>query len=137
MEEVMNEDVFAEKLAHFKQNEKPEAVLLVAGNPELIRLTVAWTNTAVTRTKRTRQPSGLSDTEVWNWLWKHAQYSIEELFLKSSLPKYGFDHKMQMLIGNRVLYPDGTVNAYVQRYLRERVLKLFQEKPKRRGRKTE
>ncbi len=133
----MNTDVFAEKLARFKQNEKPEAVLLVAGNPEPIRLIVAWTNTGVTGTERTKRPSGLSETEVWTWLWEHTQYSTEELFLKSSLPRYGFDHKMQLLIGNRVLYPDGTLNTFVQRYLRERVLKLFQEKPKRKGCKTE
>jgi len=133
----MNEDVFAEKLAQFKQNEKPEVVLLVADNPELIRITVAWTNTTVTRMKRTRQPGDLSDAEFWDWLWKHAQYSTEELLLKSSISKYGFEYKIQMLIGNRVLYPDGTVNTYVQRYLRERVLKLFEEKPKRKMRKSE
>ncbi len=133
----MNEDVFAEKLAQFKQNEKPEVVLLIADNQELIRITVAWTNTAVARMKRIRQPGDLSEAEFWDWLWKHAQYSTEELLLKSSISKYGFEYKIQMLIGNRVLYPDGTVNTYVQRYLRERVLKLFEEKPKRKMRKSE
>jgi hypothetical protein len=37
--------------------------------------------------------------------------------------------KLRSLIGNRILYPDGTVNSFAQRYLRERVLKLFQAKP--------
>ena len=37
---------------------------------------------------------------------------------------------MKPLIGNRVLYPDGTVNSFVQRYLRDRVLKLFEPKVK-------
>jgi len=131
------EYLFTETLAHFKRNEKPEVVLLIADNPELIRITVAWTNTAVTRLINTEQPGDFSDAEFWDWLWKHARYAPEELFLKSSISKYGFEYKMQMLIGNRVLYPDGTVNTYVQRYLRDRVLKLFEENPKRKKRKTE
>ncbi len=41
------------------------------------------------------------------------------------------ERKLKPLIGNRVLYPDGTVNSFVQRYLRERVLKLFDAKTAR------
>ena len=40
----MSEDLYAEKLAWFKQNEKPEVVLLVADNPERVKLVLAWTN---------------------------------------------------------------------------------------------
>jgi len=35
----------------------------------------------------------------------------------------------------RIIYRDGTVNSFVQRYLREKVLKLFAAKPKAPGRK--
>jgi hypothetical protein len=48
----MNDDPYAEKLAWFKQNEKPEVVLVVADNPELIKIVVAWTSLAVTTEKR-------------------------------------------------------------------------------------
>ena len=41
------------------------------------------------------------------------------------------ERKLKPLVGNRVLYPDGTVNSFVQRYLRERVLKLFDAKPRK------
>ncbi len=43
----MIENLYAEKLARFKQNEKPEAVLLVADNPERIKIVIAWTNLVV------------------------------------------------------------------------------------------
>ncbi len=132
----MSDDTFAEKLEWFKQNEKPEVVLLIADNAQLIRITVAWTNTAVKRAKDVEGPGDLTEAELWDWLWEHAQYSPKELIQKSSLSEYGFDHKMRTLIGNRVLYPDGTVNSYVQRYLREKVLKLFEAKPKRTKKKT-
>ncbi|HJX36106.1 MAG TPA: hypothetical protein VJ280_04010 [Dehalococcoidales bacterium] len=38
---------------------------------------------------------------------------------------------MRPLIGNRILYPDGTVNSYVQRYLREKVINLFDKKTRK------
>ena len=43
----MSKNAYATKLAWFKQNEKPEAVLLVADSPVLSRIAVAWSNTAV------------------------------------------------------------------------------------------
>ena len=59
------EDVYTEKLAWFKQNEKPEAVLLIADNPELIKIVVAWTSLDVRRVdKLTRLPSE-SESEIW------------------------------------------------------------------------
>jgi hypothetical protein len=74
---------------------------------------------------------GDSEDEVWEWLWSKAVYSREELIAKSGHAEYAFEKKMAPLIGNRLLYPDGTINSFVQRYLRERVLKLFDAKPKR------
>jgi hypothetical protein len=132
----LSADQYAEKLAHFKENEKPEVVLLIADDIDLIKIVVAWTNTTVTRAEKLSLLRGDSDSEVWEWLWKNAVYSREELTAKSALTEYGIDKKMRPLIGNRVLYPDGTVNSFVQRYLRDRVLKLFEAKPKRPAKKT-
>lgn len=43
----MNDGLYAHRLSWFKQNEKPEAVLLVADNPERIKIVVGWTNLEV------------------------------------------------------------------------------------------
>jgi len=56
----VNEDLYTEKLAWFKQNEKPEAVLLVADNPERIKLVVAWSNLDVRRAERLTELRGES-----------------------------------------------------------------------------
>lgn len=132
----MNEGIYAEKLARFKDHEKPEVVLLIADDLDLIKVIVAWTNTTVTRADKLSPLRGDSDSDVWDWLWKNAVYSRAELIAKSALSEFGFEKKMRPLIGNRVLYPDGTVNSFVQRYLRDRVLKLFEAKPKRATRKA-
>lgn len=133
----MNEDLYAQKLAWFRENEKPEAVLLVADDPERVKIVVAWTNLEVRRAEKLTELGGESESEVWEWLWENARYSRLELIEKIgiSFSESGLESKMRPLIGNRILYPDGTVNSYVQRYLRERVLKLFDAKPKRTAKK--
>jgi len=68
---------------------------------------------------------------MWNWLWANARYSLDDLAEKSSLTVPLVERKLKPLIGNRVMYPDGTVNSFVQRYLRERVLRLFDVKPRK------
>ena len=131
----MSEDLYAGRLARFKESERPEVVLLIADEPQLIKIVVAWTNTAVARAEKLSPLAGESESEVWEWLWKNARYDRAELIAKSALSEYGFERKMTPLIGNRVLYPDGTVNSFVQRYLRDRVLKLFEARPKRPAKK--
>jgi len=127
----MSKDAYATKLAWFKQNEKPEAVLLVADSPELIRIAVAWTNTSVKREPHSVLRRGRTESETWHRLWKSARYAREELIEKSCVPARTFDRKFAALVGNRVLYPDGTVNSFVRRYLRKRVAALFEAGPKR------
>ncbi len=126
----MSDDRYAEKLAWFKLNERPEVVLLIADNPELARIVVAWTPFKVSRAQKLRALSGDSESEVWEWLWRNARYSPAELMDKIgvSLSEAGQESRMKPLIGNRILYPDGTVNSFVHRYLRDRVLKLFDTK---------
>jgi len=124
----MNEEVYAQKLAWFNRNERPEAVLLVADDPELTKIVVAWTSLDVRPVEEPSRLLGESEREIWDWLWASARYSIDDLAETSSLTAPLVERKLKPLIGNRVLYPDGTVNSFVQRYLRERVLRLFDAK---------
>jgi hypothetical protein len=124
----MNEDVYTEKLAWFKRNENPEAVLVIADDSELMKIVVAWTTLDVRPAQKLTDPPDEPDRKGWDWLWANADYSVEDLAEKSGLTAPLVERKLRPLIGNRVLYPDGTVNSFVQRYLRERVLKLFDAK---------
>ncbi|OGN88088.1 MAG: hypothetical protein A2158_03630 [Chloroflexi bacterium RBG_13_46_14] len=134
----MVDNLFCEKLNWFKENEKPETVLVIADNQELIKIIVAWTNLKVRIADDLTALSGESENEIWDWLWKNTKFNLSELKLitGTSLSETGLKDKMNPLIGNRILYPDGTINSYVQRYLRERVLKLFEAKPKKSTKKT-
>lgn len=128
----MNNDLFTEKLNWFKQNERPEVVLLVAVNPDRIQIVVAWTSLNVRCAEKLTGLRSESESDVWEWLWKNARYSKAELIDKIgiSFSESALETKMRPLIANRILYPDGSINSFVQRYLREQILKLFETKPK-------
>jgi len=129
----MNNNLYTEKLAWFKQNERPEVVLVVADNPELIKIVVAWTNLNMRRAEKLSEPPGDSESETWEWLWQNTKYSLSELKEKIGIPfsEIALQNKLRPLIGNQIIYPDGTVNSFVERYLREQVLKLFEAKTKK------
>ena len=129
----MDGNLYTEKIAWFKQNESPEVVLVVADNPELIKIVVAWTSLGVRRATKLSRPPGGSASEIWEWLWENTEFSRAELKEKigTLFSEAALENKMKPLIGNRIIYPDGTVNSFIQRYLRERVLKLFEAKPKK------
>ncbi len=122
---------FEEKLSWFKAEEKPEAVLVVADDAVLTKIVVAWPTAAVERKTLSITPSTDSEHEWWQWLWKNTRYSQAEIAERTGVRGQTLERKMQILIGNRVLYPDGTVNSFVQRYLREKVVRLFETKPKK------
>lgn len=119
--------------AWFKQNEKPESVLMIANNPELIKIIIAWSNLDAKPADEFTKLTGNSENEVWKWLWENSRFSLTELKAKTgaAYSESVLEQKMKPLIGNRILYPDGTVNSFVQRYLREQVVKLFETKPKK------
>lgn len=134
----MNEDLYGEKLAWFKQTERPEAVLVVADDPGRIKIILAWTNMDTRRLEKPTQLRGESDNDSWRWLWQNTWYSLADLMEKAgiSVSESVLEGRMKPLIGNRVLYPDGTINSFVQRYLREKVVKLFEAKPKRTAKRS-
>ena len=133
----MNEDLYGEKLSWFKENESPEAVLLVTGNQEYIKIIIAWTKLNVERAEQLTDLTSESVNEVWQWLWINVKYSRSDLVEKAGSPfsELVLERKLKPLMGNRILYPDGTVNSFVQRYLRQQVLNLFDAKANRRTRK--
>jgi hypothetical protein len=128
----MSESVYIEKLNWFKQNEKPETVLLIADNPDRIKLVIAWTNSNIKQSRNLTTLDGESENNIWDWLWENTNYSKTELKVKSDIPsEIVLENRMRPLIGNRIIYPDGTISSYVQKYLREQVVKLFSTKAKK------
>jgi hypothetical protein len=124
----LDTDLYYEKLAWFKENEKPEPLLIISDNTEMIKTTIAWMSMSTNPCNNTDYPHYESEDTIWSWLWENTEYSCHEFIdkLSTSLSQSGMTRKLKPLISNRIIYPDGTVNSYVQKYLREQVILLFQ-----------
>jgi hypothetical protein len=134
----MFESLFTEKLAWFKQNEKPEAVLIIADRPELIKIVIAWSNLEKNHAVELTEIIGESENLIWEWLWKNTEFSLAELKEKAGVyySRSVLEQKIKLLTGNRAIYPDGTVNSFIQRYLQDQVVKLFETKSNKTTRST-
>ena len=115
----MIENMYNEKLVWFKQNEKPETVLLLVENPELAKLVIAWTNLDVHISDVLNDDVVGTEVETWEWLWANTVYNLMKFKEIVGVPMATsvLESKLKRLIYNRIIYPDGTINSYVQRYL--------------------
>lgn len=59
------DNLYTEKLDWFKQNEKPEIVLLLDDNPELVKIIVAWTSLDIRRISKIKGSPGESVNKLW------------------------------------------------------------------------
>ena len=132
------EDIYSNKLNWFKRNERPEVVLLLTNDTVLVNIVVAWTSLDTKRIDKLSEAPADSESEVWRWLWENTIYSLKELKegIGVSFSEIALKNKLKPLINNRVIYPDGTVNSFVERYLREQVVKQFGENSRRAKRKN-
>jgi len=121
----MRRNRFEDALDRFKRKEQPEAVLLVASHKDYVNITSAWMHLSVRHRRRLTAAAGTSEADEWDWLWQNVRFSEENLRQKSGVPEKRFEDRLNTLIANRVLYPDGTVNSFVRRCLREKVLRLL------------
>ncbi|MCC6490145.1 MAG: hypothetical protein IT364_21850 [Candidatus Hydrogenedentes bacterium] len=62
---LMKADMGIQRLEAFKESERPETVLVVAGQSDLLRIVVAWMQTEVSRVRRLTRLQGKSETQVW------------------------------------------------------------------------
>lgn len=132
----MKVDSYSERLNWFKEHEIPEVVLMVANNEARIWLVVAWMNTNVTKRRKMSQLTTNSENAIWDWLWENTHFSADEVQIKSAISANQIEPGLKLLIANRIIYPDGTINSFVQKYLRDRVFNLFSERVKRPARKS-
>jgi hypothetical protein len=121
----MRRNRFEDTLDRFRQKEQPEAVLLVASDKDYVNVASAWMRLSVRRRRRLTKPVRTSEADEWDWLWENVQFSEDSLRQKSGVPEKQFQDRLDTLIANRVLYPDGSVNSFVRRYMREKVLRLL------------
>jgi hypothetical protein len=121
----MRKDIWSRRLEEVKKRETPETVLVVAGSAELTRVVIAWIGVRATRKSRLSSCKGTDDETTWRWLWENMVFPEDWFYNRIAGARKRAEQHFTVLVANRVLYPDGTINGFVERYLREKVLSLF------------
>ena len=114
---------FEEAVEKFRSQEQVEDVLAITNvkDPQAIRLrrlVVAWGKIKIDRISVQRPaPPAEDEKELWKWMWECVRYDPEELRQVSGV-RVGVEMLMRVLIGNRIIYPDGTVSEYAKKVIR-------------------
>jgi len=113
---------FEEAIQYFKEKETPEDALLLIPQEkgdqrtrELQAIVIAWPKIRIEREKKTAAPKG-ADQDLWDWLWDQISYEESEITRAARISSPG--RPLEVLILNRLIYPDGTVSQYASKALR-------------------
>ena len=109
-----------------RESESPDVVLLIAENPEAQRLIVSWKSLPRSIKQAELEPDTIQ--EVWDLI----EFSVDK-WAKIAHVHSGLAKDLaEMLIENNLIYPDGTLNQYVQKFLNSQVIaKIAKPKAKK------
>lgn len=112
---------FEESLAQFKAKEQPEDVLPLVGKEEvparLRKLALAWGKIGIERVEAQANPEP-GELGLWGWIWAQAVWDEDDLKRIAGV-RGDITDAMNILRGNRIIYPDGTITIYATQVLRQ------------------
>ena len=107
---------FEDLLEIFKTSKDTTNIIPLLSEEDAQKLVVAWPKVIITRISvKAKAPE--SENERWKWLWTHIKWSEAELRDISGLPEIKLKRVFNIVKGNRLIYPDGTVSNNAESYL--------------------
>jgi len=85
----------------------------VLGDQDAMRVLIAWSKSEHTwkRPKgKAPQLSAANHHEVWRWIVSGWVYDLPQISLGAGVPPRVASEKMQVLVHNRLIYPDGSMS---------------------------
>ena len=116
---------FEEAVLLFKKEEVVEdtACLLSEDSFDtdaLRRLVVAWSKIKILRIDPVSHIPN-EKQEIWKWIWECVKYDQQELKQITGITGFDVDCLVDILIGNRLLYPDGTVSTWALKIVQQSI----------------
>ncbi|MCB9102622.1 MAG: hypothetical protein H6684_08550 [Deltaproteobacteria bacterium] len=98
--------------------ETPDVILLIADNAIALKLIVAWKTVDVQNPDEDQEFSTLRD------MWKETTFEWKQWYTNAGLSPHENQRIGQCLIANGIVYPDGTMNQMVQKYINTQIADL-------------
>lgn len=107
---------FEEILEEFKKNESVEDVLPVMDNLSLQKILIAWSKISISRLPIKKAAPSIPN-ELWRWLWDQIEFKQDEITEITGI-KFDLSKLLKILIGNRIIYPDGSISSFASKILK-------------------
>lgn len=112
---------FDDILNKFKTSEQMEDILPITGKDaeaeRLRKILIAWRKIEIKKTPTKTKPPE-DEIALWNWLWKNVSFDEEQLKSIAGI-RGNIQDSMNVLIGNRLIYPDGTISVFASKALKQ------------------
>jgi hypothetical protein len=106
-------DQWRELVDEFKLNADVIHTIYLADNIEAMRILVVWPHQVVD----VEEPVCAvpeDENRQWEWLWLSAKYDAKSLARAAGVHPALTREIMESLIGNRLIFPDGTVSTHAE-----------------------
>jgi hypothetical protein len=118
-----NRAAFEGAMERLKSAERMESALILMRKgdeaDQLCAIALAWEN-APPAWAENGETCPTDDAESWNWCWRQVNIDKETIKRISGV-QYGLERLLAVLIGNRLIYPDGTLSTFATKALRHRL----------------
>jgi hypothetical protein len=108
----------SDPVAYFRAREDADrGRFFLSRNPELLPICAAWKLAGVVlRVPADLAPEEIPDTEAGAWLllWECSEVDAAALVAIAGIDPANYRYHMRTLIAARLIYPDGSVPAYVE-----------------------
>jgi len=114
---------FEEAIEFFKGEELVEDITVLFSKDQaayaesLRKIVSAWPKIKLERTPA-KKPCPDDEYGRWIWLWDQVSYDLEEI-KKITGVRMAVEALTKILIGNRIIYPDGTISGWAGKALKQ------------------
>lgn len=137
MSERARSFVLEDALAVFRGLESVEDAIIILDDEDALRVMVAWKKLDHSWTRpgpRMPQPIAGKLGRLWTWVVQGWDIDVDKVSKLVGLPWTTTHDKIEMLVGNRLIYPDGSTSKYAQtalmRYTSEKLGMGKKKEPK-------
>ncbi|MCC6156902.1 MAG: hypothetical protein IT350_02540 [Deltaproteobacteria bacterium] len=120
---------FEEIVEALRAKESPDAIILIAENPRAQKLVVAW------KTVEIRRLAVSDSCQSGRGPWGSIEFDRQQWYRHAGLSPFEGQRDAECLIANSIVYPDGTIHEYVQKFLNslvaERIARYHSSKTQR------
>lgn len=110
---------FESVLAEFKANERAEDIIPILSDETAQKFLVAWPKIIIRRDLTFSDPIPNTVNEQWVWLWAQVNVVRQDIINISGIPEMKIERLFCQMKGNRLIYPDGTVMSWAEKYLKK------------------